>query len=518
MCITPSTGNINNASFNIKSNNPPYEPSNPIPPDGATNVSIYTSLCWTGGDPDGDLVIYDVYFGKNYPPNLIINNQSLNCTYSYAELEFNTKYFWKIVAWDPDGSTEGPIWSFTTIESPHNTLYVGGTGEGNYTTIQDAIKNASDGDTVFVYDDSSPYYENVIINKSINLIGEDRNTTIIDGSFIDYSIKIKSSYVSINNFTLQKGKYNTISAHHDYLLEGIHISQCNILNSDAGIFFQNISKSTIEYCYCYKFNGPGITMYNPSNEIWIGQCEIDSCKYGILVKDSNISIVNCRISNNTYDGILVHQKSKNIRIFRNKIRSNNYTGITVIESGYSGESSNITIEKNLIEDNGQGANYNTGIYLQDCLHSVVIKYNNISNNNLNGIYLMRSNEILIIQNIIHNKYAGIFLWNSNSNTIMGNTISNHSRYGGIGLFLECDSSSNTILKNNFIGNGQDAFFITRLKNILFKRNRWEYNYWNRPQILPKLIFGKIGIGPIESPWINIDWFPAKEPYDIEVVI
>ena len=39
------------------------------------------------------------------------------------------------------------------------TLYVGGSGEGNYTKIQDAIDDASDGDTVFVFNDSSPYIE-----------------------------------------------------------------------------------------------------------------------------------------------------------------------------------------------------------------------------------------------------------------------------------------------------------------------------------------------------------------------
>ena len=32
-----------------------------------------------------------------------------------------------------------------------NWLYVGGSGPGNYTKIQDAIDNASDGDTLFVY-------------------------------------------------------------------------------------------------------------------------------------------------------------------------------------------------------------------------------------------------------------------------------------------------------------------------------------------------------------------------------
>ncbi len=40
--------------------------------------------------------------------------------------------------------------------STGNWLYVGGSGPGNYTKIQDAIDNASDGDTVFVYDDFSP--------------------------------------------------------------------------------------------------------------------------------------------------------------------------------------------------------------------------------------------------------------------------------------------------------------------------------------------------------------------------
>jgi len=46
-------------------------------------------------------------------------------------------------------------------------LYVGGSGPGNYTKIQDAIDNATSGDTVFVY--NGVYYENVIVNKTINL-------------------------------------------------------------------------------------------------------------------------------------------------------------------------------------------------------------------------------------------------------------------------------------------------------------------------------------------------------------
>ena len=52
-----------------------------------------------------------------------------------------------------------------------NTLYVGGSGPGNYTSIREAVNNSVDGDAVFVYDDSSPYNENVAINKAIFLFG-----------------------------------------------------------------------------------------------------------------------------------------------------------------------------------------------------------------------------------------------------------------------------------------------------------------------------------------------------------
>ncbi|MCK5113010.1 MAG: hypothetical protein KAQ84_05650, partial [Thermoplasmatales archaeon] len=84
-----------------------------------------------------------------------------------------------------------------------NILYVGGNGTGNYSKIQDAIDNASDGDTVFVYDDSSPYYENVSIYKSINLIGEDKNSTVIDGFSSGYIVKIFSDWVNVSGFTVQ---------------------------------------------------------------------------------------------------------------------------------------------------------------------------------------------------------------------------------------------------------------------------------------------------------------------------
>ena len=90
----------------------------------------------------------------------------------------------------------------TTVSFNGNTLYVGGSGPGNYTKIQDAIDNASDGDTVFVYDDSSPYFENLSISHSITLMGEGQSSTIISG-FAYAAIRIYAPNVTIRDFTIE---------------------------------------------------------------------------------------------------------------------------------------------------------------------------------------------------------------------------------------------------------------------------------------------------------------------------
>ncbi|HVQ00487.1 MAG TPA: right-handed parallel beta-helix repeat-containing protein [Candidatus Thermoplasmatota archaeon] len=82
-------------------------------------------------------------------------------------------------------------------DSRGNILYVGGSGPGNYTKIQDAINNASNGDTVFVYDDSAPYNETVTVTKSIYLCGENRTSTIIKGE-----VNLNANDTTISYFTI----------------------------------------------------------------------------------------------------------------------------------------------------------------------------------------------------------------------------------------------------------------------------------------------------------------------------
>ena len=69
------------------------------------------------------------------------------------------------------------------------------------------------------------------------------------------------------------------------------------------------------------------------------------------------------------------------------------------------------------------------------------------------------------------------------------------------------------MKNNFIKNlFREAYQIGN--KFLHHKNNWSGNYWNRPRVLPKPIFGRIGVFFMLIPLINFDWFPAKEPNNI----
>ena len=310
-------------------------------------------------------------------------------------------------------------------------LYVGGNGTGNYTKIQDAIDNASDGDTVFVYNDSSPYYENVVVNKSINLIGEDRNTTVIDGNMSGDVVYISADRVNINGLTIRNSAPGPGDA-------GIDIRSNNNTISDNIISYNG------------QYHGSG----------------------GILIWGS--------ISNNNITG--------------NNI-SNNYAGICASHSSIN------TIMGNCISYNTDGvdiwdSNYNN------------IMCNNITSNSY-GICLDSSSNNIITDNKINsNKQEGIYLDESSNNNITGNNIKNNLIWGMTVSY----SVNNIIEKNNFIGH------IKHISIGFSYRNKWNENYWDNWiglkinwtifQKFPKLILS------IVPPWINFDWHPAQETYNI----
>ncbi|MFC1725381.1 hypothetical protein ACFL4T_07115, partial [candidate division KSB1 bacterium] len=102
-------------SFTALANQAPNQPGLVMPADGADDVSFYAAFEWTGGDPDGDTVRYDFYFGTTNPPPLLQADNTLNMYYMIDNFSETTIYYWKIVAKDEHGaSTAGPVWTFTT--------------------------------------------------------------------------------------------------------------------------------------------------------------------------------------------------------------------------------------------------------------------------------------------------------------------------------------------------------------------------------------------------------------------
>jgi len=95
-------------------NNPPNQPANPNPPDGAVNQPVNLFLSWSCTDPENDPLTYDVYL-SSYTPPLQVAAGLTDTTYYTGILDPSQFYFWKIVAHDDHGnSTEGPVWMFTT--------------------------------------------------------------------------------------------------------------------------------------------------------------------------------------------------------------------------------------------------------------------------------------------------------------------------------------------------------------------------------------------------------------------
>ena len=199
-----------------------------------------------------------------------------------------------------------------------NTLYVGGSGPGNYTHIQNAIDNASNNDTVIVYDDSSPYYEHLIVNKSITLLGENRETTIIKGNNTSSNVFINASYINIDGFTFIYGDPNGIGGSGDFIC---------ITNS----IFKNCSN--------------GIGGY--FNDISISYSIFERCTNGVSVSGWRYEISDSIFMFNQNSGIYIIDGFHG-KIFRNKI-FNNEVGIYLDWFAY-----NCDIYLNTIANNSLG--------------------------------------------------------------------------------------------------------------------------------------------------------------------
>jgi len=111
------------------------------------------------------------------------------------------------------------------------TLYVDDDGGYDFTRIQEAIDEASPGDTIFVY--NGTYEENLEIDKgNLTIVGENRDKVIIDGKkgHNTIYIDVRVNNIKISEFTIQNGYDNIYVAGSNF-----NCARCKILNGSNGI-------------------------------------------------------------------------------------------------------------------------------------------------------------------------------------------------------------------------------------------------------------------------------------------
>ncbi len=103
-------------------NNPPNAPADPNPSNDQTGVALDIEIEWSCSDPDGDDLDYNVYFGVDQSDLALIREHITENSVTFEEdLEYETTYYWNIVAYDTEGdSTVGDLWNFSTLFETNN--------------------------------------------------------------------------------------------------------------------------------------------------------------------------------------------------------------------------------------------------------------------------------------------------------------------------------------------------------------------------------------------------------------
>ncbi len=333
-----------------------------------------------------------------------------------------------------------------------------------YPTIQAAINAANSGDTILVKEGT--YYEHVVINKCITLIGEDRDRTIIDGASTGTVMNITVSKVNVTGFTIQNS-----GDHYDH---GIYVfsSFCNIT--------YNIVKN---------------------------------CRYGIKLDNStDIIISGNTVTESSFVAVKMDGSSKNT-LSRNNITSNRY-GIGL---DYSLDN---TIAGNNITNNDEGG---IGLYRSP---NNVISLNNITNNRKGiGIPDYPSTNITIYGNKITNNEYGIILIGSGNKIYHNNFIDNTQQ-----AYFMLGSTQPNVWDDGYSGNfwsdytGVDANGdgIGDTPYIINANNKDRYplmNPWTPSWVPPEHVTPtppEVQVGVKAGDWIKVDYtisgWPAGQPY------
>ena len=356
----------------------------------------------------------------------------------------------------------------------------------DYPTIQIAINNANEGDTVFVK--TGTYHENVVVNKTVSLIGENRSTTIIDGNGTGTVVFVTESNVLVRGFTTRNGggewpdsvflNESRSSIIIDNVLTtteyGIRLRLSNntvvsdniILNNGwVGIFSWFSSNNTIRENMVTNNTWCGICLDSSSNST-VSDNTITDTEIGIYSHYSlNNSMSGNNVTSNRY-GIFLDYSSNNV--LRDNIMAGNKYNFGVCRNYWLGELSHfindvdasntvdgrpilyLVNEQNRIIDPPTASNIGYLAVINST--NIVVRHLNMKNN-WEGIFLAYTKDSLIQNVTVTSNYYGINLVSSSNISITENNITNN----GNGVYL-ARSSNNTIVENS-IANNEDGVWL-----------------------------------------------------------
>jgi len=317
------------------------------------------------------------------------------------------------------------------INNEESTLFVGGSGPNNYTTIVEAVGDAGNRDDVYVY--NGTYNESIIVNNNIDLIGENKNSTIItmDASQ-GFGIWVTSDHSNISNFKLENNVY--------------------------GIIYTSNNNSYIENNI---FNNTFIGLYLLSNT---STYNIDP----IILTGSSIG--NNTIANNTFSNCLIYNMyilGNYINIENNNINGSGIGFFGMPPAGMATMGTNNSINNNTINNCLFGIQ---GGYLNNS-H---ILDNFLNNNSYNLVLGASNNNYIAGNNFSNGNISGIWLYlESENNTFYNNSILNTINTG-FNITLEC--YNNAIYYNIFKNNSINSY--DECTNNWYAQNHLIGNYWD----------------------------------------
>jgi parallel beta-helix repeat protein len=186
----------------------------------------------------------------------------------------------------------------------------------DYATIQAAINAANDGDTIYVR--NGTYYENVVVNKTVSLCGENSSNTIIDGNETADCVQVTAVNVRISDFTIRNGGARPYTAYSSIRLSsnGNSIVNDNLIGSWCGVWIEQDcdDNSIINNVIEGNLNGIAGQLWHNSNithntirdnldGIWIGPYSDNNIiSFNDITGQGSAAIGMWQSSNNIFEG------------------------------------------------------------------------------------------------------------------------------------------------------------------------------------------------------------------------